>query len=183
MNQCKCEPFENASMNASVLRTLNLIRRPSLSCLLTISGRLQLSPPKSTSPVLLYTIRWKAFTAVTSCTDAHRFISSIRRVCVASIWRILHFDDKRIVSGTIANTASMLLPMQTKMSNEHCISLVHGLYLVTDIYIKLEFSVAVRGQFIRNFLHNPTVSFEFWTIFLVWFLNLQKPTRARAIKT
>ena len=169
-------------MNASVLKTLNLIRRPSLSCLLTSSGRLQLIPPKSTSPVLMYTIRWndqgQAFTAVISWSYAHRSIVSNMLVCVASIWRILHFEDKRIVNGTIATTASMLLPMQTKTSNKHCISLVHGLYLVTDIYIKLEFSVAVRGQFIRNFLHNPTVSFEFWTIFPVWFLNLQKPTRA-----
>ena len=124
-------------MNASVLKTLNLIRRQSLSCLLTISGRLQLFPPKSTSPVLMYTVRWndqgQAFTAVTSWSDAHRSISSNRLECVASvatiISRILHFEDKRIVSGTIATIASMLLPMQTKMSNKHCISLVHGLFM------------------------------------------------------
>ena len=107
-------------------------------------------PPKSTFLVLVY-IRWndqgQAFTAVTSCTDAHRSISSNRLVCITSVGKILHFEDKRLVSGT---TASMLLPMQTKMSNKHCISLLHGLYLVTVVFIKLEFSVAVRGQFLTS---------------------------------
>ena len=138
-------------------------------------------PRKSTFPVVVY-IRWndqgQAFTAVISCTDAHRSISSNRLVCIASVVtykKRLHFEDKRLVSGT---SASMLLPMQTKMPNKHCISLLRGLYLVTAVFIKLEFSVAVRGQFISSFLHNPTVSYEFWTIFPVWLLNLQKKTRA-----
>ena len=171
-----------------MLKTLDPIRRPSFSCLLTFSGR---SPapftfcPKSTFPVFVYTTRWsdngQAFAAVISCTDAHRFIrgSNSGLVCIACVvirkFNGLLFEDKRLVIGI---TAWMLLPMQTKMSNKHCVSLVHGLFLVTDVYIKLDFSVAVRGQFIRNFLHNPTVSFEFWTIFPVWLLNLQKPTRA-----
>ena len=164
-----------------MLKTVNPIQTPSFCCLPTSSAH---CPgeflPKSTFLVLLYTTIWndqgQAFAAVTSFTDAHRCIGSNRLVCISSIIsKIRLIEDKRLVSGI---TASMLLPMQTKMSKKHCISLVHGLYLVKDGYIKLDFSVAVRGQFICNFLHNPTVSFEFWTIFLVWFLNLEKPTRA-----
>lgn len=179
VNQCKCEPFENAS----VIKTLNPTRRPSFSCLLTSPGPFP-CPHKFTFPVVVY-IRWndqgQAFTAVISCTDAHRSISSNRLVCIASeaVYRnILLFEEKRLVSGT---TASMLLPMQTKMSNKHCISLLHGLYLVTVVFIKLEFSVAVRGRFICSFLHNPTVSYEFWTIFPVRLLNLQKTNSSNIV--
>ena len=143
MNQCKCEPFENAS----VIKTLNPIRRPSFSCVLTSSGPF-LFPRISTFRVevcIRCNDQGQAFTAVISCTDAHRCISSNRLVdvCKTSVGKILLFEDKRLVSGI---TASMLLPMQTKMSNKHCISLLHGLYLVTVVFIKLEFSVAVRGQ-------------------------------------
>ena len=75
MNQCNCEPFENASVDASV---------PGFSCLLTSSGPFFI-PYKSTFYVFFYTTRWndqgQAFFAVTSCTDAH--ISSNNLVCTA----------------------------------------------------------------------------------------------------
>ena len=132
MNQCKCEPFENAS----VIKTLNPIRRPSFSCLLTSSGPF-LFPRKSTFLVVVY-IRWNdqghAFTAVITCTDAHRSISSNRLVCIASVATYTKYFTLKINASSVA----LLHPCSCQCKRKCQTNIVYHFYMV---YIWLQLSL------------------------------------------